>query len=514
VTVTNPLEALGIMTTYTNVGYDDTSNAIQLTEHFGTNIKYVYPTTGFILFDGVRWQRNSAKIARNYAVALTNTHLSRVDKELAKAADEEEVEALKNERRAIVACRSQGRLDACLNVASSLPGIACDEDALDTCLDHFNTAKVTLHLHEPEQRVWRPNPADLLTKRSTVIYHPEAQCPTWERTIATILKEVEADIRYFQRWCGYAMTGRVREKAFLVLLGDTDTGKTTLMKTLKRVFGDYYAIARIQSFLRKGTEALTNDIAKLVGSRLVGASEVDEKHDLAEDTVKLITGGMPITARFLNKEEFEYMPQFKLFIDTNFMPRINAEDDALWGRMKVLKFSQKFVWGLEHRDRDTWGDALPMDKGLDEKLAEELSGILNWCIKGADMWMEEGLNTPTHIAQNTVDVRQKSDRYHAFLQEYCLPFARCKTQDLYDAYCHWCHNQANKNERYIPERDTFIEAMKKRGYVKKTDGSYQCFYGLCVKPSIVMVLGRAWYGSQADQMTARKLENETQGEWN
>src|SRR5262249_35405958 len=114
-------------------------------------------------------------------------------------------------------------------------------------------------------------------------------------------------MRYLQRWCGYAMTGSVRDKAFLVLLGESDTGKTTVMKTLKKVFGDYHMTARIQSFLRKGNEALTNDIAKLVGARLVGASEVNEKHDLAEDTIKNMTGGGVITAWFLNKEEFEYM---------------------------------------------------------------------------------------------------------------------------------------------------------------------------------------------------------------
>src|SRR5262249_13107299 len=110
--------------------------------------------------------------------------------------------------------------------------------------------------------------------------------------------------------------------------------------------------------------------------------------------------------------------------------------------------------------------------------------------------------------QNTAKVREKADRYHSFLEEYCLPQFRCKTQDLYDAYCLWCRTESNRNERYIPERDTFVEAIRKRGYVKKSHGKFQCFYGLTLKPSIYAAMGRPWYGAMSEETTAKRLEAE------
>ena len=51
----------------------------------------------------------------------------------------------------------------------------------------------------------------------------------------------------------------------------------------------------------------------LRGARLVTAQETEEGRRWAESRIKALTGGDPITARFMRQDFFTYQPQFKLF---------------------------------------------------------------------------------------------------------------------------------------------------------------------------------------------------------
>src|SRR5712691_3580799 len=196
-------------------------------------------------------------------------------------------------------------------------------------------------------------------------------------------------IIYLQRCCGYCLCGDISEKAFCVLLGEPNTGKTTFMNVLIAILGEYARTAAISTFLVRQHGTATSDVARLANARLVSTSEAKDRQTLSEEFVKLITGGGKVTSRHLYKEEFEYTPQYKLFMDTNTLPRIDTEDQALWNRMKVIKFTRQFTRGVD------------MDEKLPQKLQEELSGILNWCLAGFDAWYAQGLNTPATVVAFT-----------------------------------------------------------------------------------------------------------------
>jgi putative DNA primase/helicase len=57
---------------------------------------------------------------------------------------------------------------------------------------------------------------------------------------------------------------------------------------------------------------------------LVVCSEGPEGGGLDEALVKLVTGGDPISARFLNREFFTFKPMFKLWMLTNHKPRVRT----------------------------------------------------------------------------------------------------------------------------------------------------------------------------------------------
>jgi putative DNA primase/helicase len=131
-----------------------------------------------------------------------------IDKEKAFAA----LQAVKGQ---IIACRGRTRLDACVDLVSSLPQLQCPDETVDNKPFYFNGPHATLHLEQREGRAYHPSPNDLLTKQSSVKYDPKATCPTWVGFIAAVMKQDKEKIEYLQRWCGYSLTGDIGEKAFL-----------------------------------------------------------------------------------------------------------------------------------------------------------------------------------------------------------------------------------------------------------------------------------------------------------
>ena len=53
---------------------------------------------------------------------------------------------------------------------------------------------------------------------------------------------------------------------------------------------------------------------------MVTASETEEGRAWAELRIKQLTGGDPVTARFMHKDFFTYQPQFKLSLIGNHKP--------------------------------------------------------------------------------------------------------------------------------------------------------------------------------------------------
>ncbi len=77
------------------------------------------------------------------------------------------------------------------------------------------------------------------------------------------------------------------------------------------------------------------------GARLVTASETEQGRGWAEAKVKAITGGDPVTARFMRQDNFTFSPQFKLMIAGNHAPSLRNVDEAMRRRLNILPFVVK-----------------------------------------------------------------------------------------------------------------------------------------------------------------------------
>jgi hypothetical protein len=82
-----------------------------------------------------------------------------------------------------------------------------------------------------------------------------------------------------------------------------------------------------------GNVHLADALARLRGICLVTASETGDGNHLDEALGKDITGGDRVVARYMRGKWYEFTPHFKIFLSTNYRPRISGTDDAIWERM-------------------------------------------------------------------------------------------------------------------------------------------------------------------------------------
>jgi putative DNA primase/helicase len=199
-----------------------------------------------------------------------------------------------------------------------------------------------------------------------------------------------------------------------------------LVEIWKRLLGDLAATAAFDTFARaRGNRGPRNDLARLHRMRLVVAAESGEGRRLDEATVKSLTGGDTVTARFLYGEHFEFRPQFKLCLVTNHRPRVDGDDDAIWRRLRLVPFEECFI-GRE-------------DRSLSADLEAELPGILAWAVEGCLEWQRDGLGEAEAVQRATREYREEEDVLGAFLADRCVvgegQVAPSDLRDAYDDYC-------------------------------------------------------------------------------
>jgi putative DNA primase/helicase len=180
---------------------------------------------------------------------------------------------------------------------------------------------------------------------------------------------------------------------------------------LTEVPGDYAAVAAMESFIATHADRHSTDMAMLRGARLVTAQETEEGRSWAESKIKALTGGDPITARFMRQDNFTFQPQFKLVIAGNHKPGVQNVDEAIRRRFHLLPF----VVTIPEEERDPT---------LPDKLVAEWGGILAWAIAGCLDWQRIGLSPPEVVRTATARYLEEEDSFGSWLDECCIQDGR------------------------------------------------------------------------------------------
>lgn len=249
------------------------------------------------------------------------------------------------------------------------------------------------------------NPEKRITRQTAVAPAEVSHCPLWLGFLDQATGGDQDVVEFLRRWCGYCLTGTTSEHALIFLYGPGGNGKSVFLNTVAGIMGDYAVTASMDTFTASKSDRHPTDLAMLRGARLVSASETEEGRPWAESRIKQMTGGDPVTARFMRQDFFTYQPQFKLMIVGNHQPFLHNVDDAARRRFNIIPFMRK----PDAPDRD-----------LENKLKDEWPAILRWMIEGCVSWSKHGLKRPKSVVDATAAYFNDQDFMGQWLEEKCV----------------------------------------------------------------------------------------------
>lgn len=418
--------------------FSEEALALRFAEQHADDLRYVAAWSRWLRWDGTRWAFDDTLAAFD--------QVRFVCREAAQEASK-----LKNGQRIAPTLASAKTVAAVERLAKADRRLAATVGQWDQDADLLNTPAGMVDL-----RSGRLLPHDR-TKHSTKVTlvapaPPGAPCPIWDRFLHRVTDGDPELVAFLQRVAGYALTGSTCEHALFFAYGTGRNGKGVYLNTLTAIAGDYAAVAGMETFTASNSPQHPTDLAMLRGARLVAAQETEEGRRWAEAKIKALTGGDPVTARFMRQDFFTFQPQFKLLIAGNHKPGLRGVDEAIRARFHLIPFTVTIPAG--ERDPD-----------LPEKLKAEWPAILRWAIDGTLAWRERGLDPPAVVRAATDEYLSEQDSFCAWLDERCERAERWfeSTADLFASWKIW----AEKAGEYVGSRKQFGDALRSRSFTDK-----------------------------------------------
>jgi P4 family phage/plasmid primase-like protien len=287
-----------------------------------------------------------------------------------------------------------------------------------------------------------------------VEYSPYARSEEWDNFLKSVVGGGQPVLDYLQQALGYTLTGHTNEEVLFYLSGPSRSGKGTLTEILMTLMGrPLSAEADFNTFTaRRDGDSNNFDLAPLKPARVVFASESERYQRLNPAKIKQLTGGNMVYCSFKHKEHFNYRPQYKLWLSSNWPVNGDVDDDALWGRVRVIEFPNSFL-GRE-------------DKQLKFRLKrpDALRAALAWMVEGAMKWYKapNGLQTPDAVKEATNKQREEGDFVQSWIDEVCEQDMTAweSNADVYASYSNWC-----KSNGVEPKQMRNLTAsLKAKGY--------------------------------------------------
>lgn len=437
----------------------DIGNAERLVAFFGQKLAYCHEQRTWFIWSGSYWKADNMLETQNL--------IQRIVKQIGIAAsrlgDEDD---RKMWWKFCIASSNSHRIAGAITLARSDHAVAHATSDFDTNCYLLNVKNGTIDLRTGIIRPFKQS--DFITKISNATYDQKAECPNWLKFLDLIMMGNQELVDFLQCAVGYSLTGSIAERVLFILYGGGDNGKTQFLNTLGELYGDYGGVCSTATlYSKRDAGGIPNDLAAQRGKRFVSATEGQEHRRLDEAAVKRVTGGDPVRARFLNKEWFDYFPEFKVWFGTNYRPIIKGTDDAIWNRIRLVPFKMKIP--KEDQIKDYW-----------RELIKELPGILNWALEGCKRWQTDGLKQPKEVQQATSEYRSDEDIAANFVKDAMITDRKAvtRTSEIYKRYQEWC----KETGEYPPmKKNNLSRKLSGLGYKLNRSGGISSCCGLRVK---------------------------------
>jgi len=239
------------------------------------------------------------------------------------------------------------------------------------------------------------------------------------------------------------VAGRVKDKNFIVGLGERNSSKGVIVDLCQSAFGDYTNVIKTEYFLMD--RCGNSDFAKKEGwlmdcefTRLTFANEIsvnvsDKKHALDGNIIKRFTsGGDKQTSRRLNENARDFFTQSTLFVMCNDLPPITPADAT--ESLVMFKFPFKFV------SKDDMENPLPFFRERDENLKDwvKLPNVSDSLVHLIiDAYDDHSLKMGVSVANDSLDYRIDAGdellifREHFIVTNVTTDYVSCKRLEAF-----------------------------------------------------------------------------------
>lgn len=440
-------------------------NADRFVDRYSHIIRYVDVKDRFIEWNDNYWQVLTANTVTDRMTTLMRS----IKNEVALTNNENIIRSI---RAWAKKCQQVSTMNNSLRYLKSIGNMRVQPIEIDSNSKLFAGNNYTINLETGEY--YKPRQEDLITQHSQIAIDPAAKCPVWEKTLLEIMDNDELT-SFMKRMIGYTLYGGNEAQCILFLHGYGSNGKSTFLKTMQHVFGQYATTVDQSLFMSGGrldSNAPRPDKLRLKGIKYVLCTEVDENKKLDEGFVKVITGNDTIEARGLYQQDSDqFEPMLTPWVAMNNKPIIHGDGHAIWRRIILIPFERTF------EDTD-------LDPRLSAKLKAELPGILNWCVEGCLEYLENGLQIPDQVKAATAAYRNEMDLLIDWLDD---TFDMGKGKDdyvlypeLWTSYSIYCDMEQIKP---VGKRTFYTKICNRKGLTKsQTTGGAKCVRGLRFKP--------------------------------
>lgn len=271
---------------------------------------------------------------------------------------------------------------------------------------------------------------------------------------------LEEDIDMLLKYMAYCLTLNYGLKTFMILCGQSNTGKSVLLRFFEALIGkeNISSLSMHELSMRFYPAQLHNRVLNSCGDN--GALPLSSIENL-----KKITGGDPIMHEKKGKEPFFFTPFCKLIFSFNQLPlQLEEKSNAFYKRMRILFMNNELFLN------DAYVNALCSEESVRQVIPYLLS-----------LLPVESIPRTKKSNKLVESLRQDSDSIHAFIAKCCCisPEERIEKTKLYEAYIQFCITAGRESHK----KHGFLRNLKSQGFLEVRDPKTReaCWKGITLK---------------------------------
>jgi len=339
------------------------------------------------------------KYTNGYYKKMSRTSIIiKVSEELQKEVDELNLFNIRKGKKVIKVTKTMVE-----NVVYFLQHLSEKEDTEEDSMRYLNFENILLDMRE--MKFVNHSPTIYSTIRIPVKYDKKATCENWESFLESSIPS-EADRKALQEYIGYSLSRSTKFHKAVFLLGDGENGKGVFTDTIKKLFGKEN-IANIDIADMNNPERTTMLYNKLLN---ISSEMVDPIGKRAFKLFKQAISFDELLCHFLFTDHFAFISTAKMIFSANRIPTFPEHNRATFRRIVFIRFPNTFSPESGKRIEN-----------LREILESELSGILNWALKGYYRLLKQSDFTQDTESKNFMDnFTVSNDPVGEFVKECCI----------------------------------------------------------------------------------------------